>query len=124
MKMRAKAVMMVSAVVMLGGCYRITVTHGPQPAANVATVVDFPWQHSWVFGLVPPPEINVRDRCPAGVAKVQTQVSFLNGLASALVGIAVGEAMRSSGSDTTYYYGGGAAGIWQPQSAKVTCAPR
>lgn len=110
------------AVVVLAGCYRVTVTYGPQPAANVATVVDYPWQHSWVFGLVPPPEINVGERCAEGVSKVETKVSFLNGLAAALV-TAAGASLTAQSSDTVYY-GGALGGIWQPLSAKITCAPR
>ncbi|MGH7637078.1 MAG: Bor/Iss family lipoprotein [Gemmatimonadaceae bacterium] len=121
--MRIKSVVLAAvAVAVLAGCYRVTVTYGPQPAANAATVVDYPWQHSWVFGLVPPPEINVGERCPEGVSRVETKVSFLNGLASALVGAAVDGLVRSS--NDSLYIGVGAAGLWQPLSAKVTCAPR
>lgn len=108
---------------LLAGCYRLSVTYGPQPAAASATVVEFPWQHSWVFGLVPPPEINVGQQCPAGVARVQTGVSFLNGLASALVGAAANQLMRNQGTDSTGV-AFGLGGVWQPLSAKVTCAPR
>ena len=114
----------VAGAVLLAGCYRITVTYGPQPVPSTATVVEYPWQHSWVFGLVPPPEINVKDRCPNNVSKIETKVSFLNGLASALVGAAATEITRSQTNDTTAYFGGLAAGIWQPLSARVTCAPR
>lgn len=112
-----------ATAVLLCGCYRITVTHGPQPAAPSATVVEFPWQHSWVFGLVPPSEINVSQQCPTGVASVQTRVSFLNGLASALVGVAAEQLMRSQGTDSTAV-ALGLVGLWQPLSAKVICAPR
>ena len=121
MRVRAAALVSLAAVV-LAGCYRVTVTYGPQPAANAGTVVEFPWQHSWVFGLVPPPEINVGGRCPTGVSKVQTRVSFLNGLASFLVGTAAAQLTRQT-SDSAYY-GGALGGIWQPLSATITCAPR
>ena len=121
--MRVKSVALAAvAVAVLAGCYRVTVTYGPQPAANAATVVEYPWQHSWVFGLVPPPEINVGDRCPEGVSKVETKVSFLNGLASFLVG-AAGAGLTSQTSDSLYV-GSALGGLWQPLSAKVTCAPR
>lgn len=112
-----------AAAAALGACYRVTVTHGPQPAAPDATVIEYPWQHSWVFGLVPPPEINVRDRCSGGVSKVQTEVSFLNGLASALVGIAADQLVRNQGTDSTGV-AVGLGGLWQPMTAKITCAPR
>ena len=106
----------------VAGCYRITVLHGTQPPPTAATVVEYPWQHSWVFGLVPPPEINVGERCPTGVSKVETRVSFLNGLASTLVGIAGAELSRQN--NDSLYFGSALGGIWQPMSAKVTCAPR
>ncbi len=117
-----KKLALLAAVLTVAGCYRITVLHGTQPPPSAATVVQYPWQHSWVFGLVPPPEINVGDRCPTGVSKVETKISFLNGLASALVGAAANELTRQS-SDTNYF-GSLAAGIWQPMSAKITCAPQ
>ena len=72
--------------------------------------------------LVPPPEINVGDRCTNGVSRVETKVSFLNGLASFLVGAAGAELTRQ-GSDSLYY-GSALGGIWQPLSAKITCTPR
>jgi hypothetical protein len=111
-----------AAVLTVVGCYRITVLHGTQPPPSAATVVDYPWQHSWVFGLVPPAEINVGERCPTGVSKVETKVSFLNGLASALVG-AVGAELSRQNNDSLYF-GSALGGIWQPVSAKITCAPR
>jgi Bor protein len=111
-----------AAVLTVAGCYRITVLHGTQPPAAEATVVEYPWQHSWVFGLVPPSEINVGERCPAGVSKVETRVSFLNGLASTLVGIAGAELSRQN--NDSLYFGSALGGIWQPMSAKITCAPR
>jgi Bor protein len=113
---------LLTAVLALAGCYRITVLHGTQPQPGTTAVVDYPWQHSWVFGLVPPSEINVGERCPTGVSKVETRVSFLNGLASTLVGVAAAELTRQT-SDSAYW-GGALGGIWQPMSAKITCAPR
>ena len=112
----------VVALLALAGCYRITVLHGTQPAPSDATVVEYPWQHSWVYGLVPPAEINVGDRCPTGVSKVETRVSFLNGVASLAVGLAAAQLTRQT-SDSAYY-GGALGGLWQPMSAKITCAAR
>lgn len=90
-----------AAGLVLGGCYRVTVTAGPQPtAADTPTVVDVPFSHSFVYGLVPPPEINVREKCPNGVAKVETQHSFVNGLVTILT-----------------------SAIYTPIRVTVTCAP-
>jgi hypothetical protein len=33
---------------------------------------------------VPPPELNTQQQCPQNVAKVETEISFLNGLVGAL----------------------------------------
>jgi hypothetical protein len=96
MRIRSLLVALVAAVV--AGCYHITVVTGAPPAP---TVVDKPWQMSFVYGLAPPPELNVKDQCPTGVAKVETQQSFLNGLVSAL-----------------------SAGIVTPIQTTVTCGTR
>jgi hypothetical protein len=96
-----RSLAIVVASLVLGGCYRVTVTSGPQPtAAAPPTVVDVPFSHSFVYGLVPPPEVNVRDKCPSGVAKVETQHSFVNGLVTFL----------------TWY-------LYTPIRVTVTCAP-
>jgi Bor protein len=69
------------AALLLAGCYHVTVVTS---AAPTATKVDKEWQNSFVYGLVPPPELNVKDQCPQGVARVETERSFLNGLVSLL----------------------------------------
>jgi hypothetical protein len=65
----------------VSGCYHVTVTSG---APEAATVVDKPWNNSFVYGLVPPPEVNTRAECPQGAAKVETEHSFLNVLVAAI----------------------------------------
>jgi hypothetical protein len=80
---RILAAGLVAASMGLAGCYHVTVTTGAPESATPAPL-DIPWQHSFVYGLVPPKEINVAQHCPQGVAKVETEMSFLNGLASAL----------------------------------------
>ena len=79
--MRNKFPALVLGAMMLSGCYHVTVISGTSASA---TVVDKPWQNSFVYGLVPPPELNVKDQCPNGVQKVETEQSFVNGLVSAL----------------------------------------
>jgi hypothetical protein len=68
-------------VVLCGGCYHVTVITGA-PAGP--TVIDKPWQNSFVIGLVPPAELDVKSQCTQGVAKVETERSVLNGLVGAL----------------------------------------
>jgi hypothetical protein len=81
-----------------GACYHQVVQTGRTPGT---TVVDKPWVSTWVFGLVPATEIDVRRECPSGIATVETETSFVNGL----VGVVT-------------------LGIYTPQHARVTCATR
>jgi len=78
------------------GCFHQIVQTGQ---AAGPTVIDKQWQNSFVIGLVPPPELDVKAQCPQGVAKVETERSFLNGLVGAI----------------TY-------NIYTPIHATVTCA--
>jgi hypothetical protein len=61
--------------------------------------VSHPWTATWLWGLVPAEEINVTSECQNGVATVETQQSFVNGLVSALT-----------------------LGIYAPRDVKITCA--
>ena len=80
--MRREKVLLLAAAVLCAGCYHVTVITGA-PAA--ATTIDKPWQHSFVYGLVPPAEINAsQGGCSQGAAKVETERSFVNGLVSVL----------------------------------------
>ncbi len=70
------------AVLALAGCYHATINTGVSPGA---TQIHRPWAPSFVYGLVPPPTINAMETCGAsGVARVETQQSFLNGLVAGL----------------------------------------
>jgi hypothetical protein len=53
----------------------------------------------WIFGLVAADEIDVRKECPTGVAVIETEQSFVNGLVGALT-----------------------IGIFTPQHVRITCA--
>ena len=46
-----------------------------------------PWVATWVFGIIPADPIDVSKECPNGIATVETQMSFVNGLVNAFVGI-------------------------------------
>ncbi|HKN67008.1 MAG TPA: hypothetical protein VJW73_12070 [Gemmatimonadaceae bacterium] len=86
------------AALLLAGCYHVTVVTS---AAPPGTHVNREWQNSFVIGLVPPPELNVKDQCPQGVTKVETERSFLNGLVSYLT-----------------------SSIYTPMHTEVTCSAR
>jgi hypothetical protein len=63
------------------GCYHATVDTGAPPSA---TRIEKHWASGWVFGLVPPGTVETASKCPSGVARIETQISFLNGLVSLL----------------------------------------
>lgn len=88
--------LMLLAAALCGGCYHITVITGLPVGTQT---IDKEWQHSFILGLVPPAEINAASTCTQGVAKVETERSFLNGLVGAI----------------TY-------NIYTPIHATVTCA--
>jgi hypothetical protein len=74
------------AVVLIAGlvssaCYHQVVQTG-KPAGS--TVIERPWTSTFIFGLVAASEINTASQCPNGVATVETQQSFLNGLVGVL----------------------------------------
>jgi hypothetical protein len=94
--MRRILLALAAGTALLSGCYHITVVTGA-PAAP--TTIDKPWQNSFVIGLVPPPEVNTATQCPQGVARVETERSFLNGLVGAIT-----------------------QSIYTPMHARVTCA--
>jgi len=84
--MYRKSLLLAVASVALTACYHVSVVYnppGPAQASSGATV-DKPWSHGFVYGLVPPAEVNTKEQCPRGVAKVETEMSFVNGLAAAL----------------------------------------
>src|SRR3954468_5461074 len=84
------------AGLLVSACFHQIVQTGRTPGP---TVVEKPWVSTWIFGLVAAQPIDVRQQCPNGVATVDTQESFANGLVGALT-----------------------LGIYTPQSVKITCA--
>jgi hypothetical protein len=80
----------------VSACYHVTVETG---LAAGPEVINQPFASSFVFGLVPPATVQTMSRCRSGVARVETQQSFVNGLVSALT-----------------------LGIYTPWTITVTCA--
>ncbi|MEO8336271.1 MAG: hypothetical protein ABI664_14930 [bacterium] len=77
-------------------CYHATVETGLTPNAQT---IEKGWAAGWLYGLVPPSTVETAAKCPNGVAKVETQLSFGNQLANLLT-----------------------IGIYTPMEIKVTCA--
>jgi len=72
---------LIVAAFALSGCYHATIDTGLTPSGQT---VKKEWAHSFIEGLVPPSVVETASKCPNGVAKVDTQLSFLNMLANAV----------------------------------------
>lgn len=78
------------------GCYHAQVTTGRTPSA---IVIDKPFASGWIYGLIPPDTVEAASECSDGVARVETQLSFVNQLVTAIT-----------------------FGIYTPMHITVTCA--
>lgn len=98
---------LVLVALLLTSCYHAQITTDKNPST---TVIDQPWASSFIYGLVPPPVVETASQCPNGVSRVETKMSFLNGLVSALtfslytpmhitVTCAAGSGMSAAGPD-------------------------
>ncbi|MCI0436256.1 MAG: Bor family protein [Gemmatimonadetes bacterium] len=86
------AVLLVST----SGCYHAIVESGRQQSG---TIVEDKWADSFIAGLVPPNPVEVVQRCPNGIVRVETRHSFLNLLVESIT-----------------------FGIYSPMHIKVYCA--
>lgn len=89
-------VLLLALLPALGGCYHATVNTGMTPGSQM---ISQPWATSLIYGLVPPSTVEASSQCRNGVARVETQISFLNYVASAVT-----------------------LGIYSPMTITVTCA--
>ncbi len=87
---------LVSLCVVVGACHHAVIDTGLTPSTQT---IHEPWANSWIYGLVPPAVVETASRCPNGVARMETQISFLNGLVGVLT-----------------------FGIFTPMTLRVTCA--
>lgn len=74
-------VALAASAVHLTGCFHATIDTGLQPSGQK---VEKNWAHGFLYGLVPPSTVETASKCPNGVAKVETKLSFLNRVASVL----------------------------------------
>ncbi len=81
MKGMARWSAMAMVAVFTTGCYHAVIETGATAGTDKLTV---PWAHSFVYGLVPPAVVNAAQKCPRGVAKVETQHTFVHGLVAFL----------------------------------------
>ena len=80
----------------LPACYHATIETGATPST---TTIEKNFASGWIYGLVPPSTVSTAAQCTSGVAKVETQLSFVTQLVSILT-----------------------LGIYTPMAIKVTCA--
>ncbi len=78
------------------GCFHATIETGATPST---TVIRKGFASGWIYGLVPPSTVSTANQCPNGVARVETQLSFVNQLVGFLT-----------------------LGIYTPMEIVVTCA--
>jgi hypothetical protein len=77
MRSDIRAIVGLTAVLACSACFHATIETGLPASSETITV---PWAHSFIYGLVPPNTVSSASKCKNGVAKVETQHSFLNGL--------------------------------------------
>ncbi len=94
--MRRSILLLATTIGMTAGCYHAVIETGETPSPQT---IEKPFAPGWIYGLVPPSTVSTAAKCPGGVARVETQLSFVNQLVSALT-----------------------FGIFTPMSIKVTCA--
>ncbi|WP_353268803.1 Bor family protein [Gemmatimonas sp.] len=75
---KVTAIAVAASALLLSGCYHAVIDTGRAPNG---TTVERAWAHGFLWGLVPPSVTETAQKCPGGVAKVETKHSFLNGLA-------------------------------------------
>ena len=90
--------MALALVLALGvsACFHATIETGLPAGPDK---IENKWAHSFLGGLVPPETIETMEKCPNGVARVETRHSFLNQVANAIT-----------------------MGIYTPMEIIVTCA--
>jgi hypothetical protein len=57
------------------GCYHATVVTGATPST---VTVEKHWASAWIGGLVAPKTVETAQQCSTGVARIETQLSFVN----------------------------------------------
>ena len=93
---RIRTMLLLAAGIALFGCYHATIDTELTPST---VTIEKSFAAAWIYGLVPPKAVATAEECPDGVAKVETQLSFVNQLVSFLT-----------------------IGIFTPMHIKVTCA--
>src|SRR3954466_11648937 len=94
--MKARSFGLFCFLALTGACYHATIDTGLTPST---VTIEKGWANGWIYGLVPPSPVETAQKCPNGVAKIDTQLSFANQLVDFLT-----------------------LGIYTPMDIRVTCA--
>ena len=78
---RCGLVISATVVSLNAGCYHAVVDSG-RPQSG--TVLEDRWADAFLGGLVPPNPVETSQRCPSGISRVETRLSFLNLVAGSL----------------------------------------
>ena len=93
-----RRMVLVLVLLVMPGCYAARIETGLTPSSKQ---IKKSFASCWLYGLVPPSTVKAAAECPDGVAIVETQQSFANGL--------------------VYYL---TLGIYSPMQIVVTCATK
>lgn len=74
-----KRVLPLFLILLIGGCYHAQISTGAPASPQV---IDQPWAHSFLAGLVPPSPVDASAQCATGVSSVETRLSFVNMVAN------------------------------------------
>lgn len=94
--MRTARAAIVVLICLTTACYHANIETGATPST---VKIEKHWANGWILGLVPPSTIETQQKCPRGVSRVETQLSFPNQLVNFLT-----------------------FGIYTPMDVVVTCA--
>lgn len=94
--MKKTLLALIAMVAVSISCYHATIETGRPESGQMITKA---WASGWIAGLIPPSTVSTAAQCPNGVARVETQLSFVNMLVSALT-----------------------LNIYSPMNIKVACA--
>jgi hypothetical protein len=89
-------ILAIGAFVVCTGCHHARIETEAKPST---ITIEEPFASGWLFGLVPPKLVSTASKCHHGLARVETQITFVNGLVRLLT-----------------------LGIYTPMWIKVTCA--
>ena len=68
------------------GCHKHTYSVG-NGASGGKLVYENNWTEHWFFGIIGDTNVNIKEICPSGNATIHNEISFVNGLIGAFVGV-------------------------------------